>query len=359
MALPLENTMLEPRYGIWAPVGGNFGPLDTPEEPIDASYKRTQRLVLQAEQLGFATTLVAQHMANPRSLELEQLETWTASAALAAVTSRIEIIAAIKPLLFHPAVLAKMALGIDEISGGRFAINLISAWFRPELERINIPFPPHDERYRYSAEWLHIVKSLWSGDRLNFEGDYFKIQDLQLRPRSIAQPHPPIYLGGASDSAQSLAAEQADVYFINGQPINDVAQVIQQVLRRSRFLAKPIRFGLAAFVIARPTDAEAQEELERLQLLQDQEEQWKLSVEKGVDPDAVMFQMFAKNRAVGGNGGTAAGLVGSYETVASRIAAFVDIGIETFMLQFNPFEREMFRFAAEVMPRVKCLQPTQ
>ncbi|HEY9621383.1 MAG TPA: LLM class flavin-dependent oxidoreductase [Crinalium sp.] len=349
--------MVKPRYGIWAPVGGNFGPLDTPEEPIDASYERTQRLVQLAEQLGFATTLVAQHMANPRGLELDQLETWTTSAALAAVTERIEIIAAIKPLLFHPAVLAKMALGIDEISCGRFAINLISAWFRPEMERTNIPFPPHDERYRYSGEWLRVVKALWSGDRVDFAGDYFKIQDLQFRPTSIAKPHPPIYLGGASEPAQLLVAEQADVYFINGQPLDDVRQVIQQVLTRPRSLPRPVRFGLAAFVIARSTDAEAQTELERLQDLQEREEQWKLNVATGVDPDAVMFQLFAKHRAVGGNGGTAAGLVGSYDTVASRIAAFVEIGVETFMLQFNPFEREMQRFAAEVMPRVRRLQP--
>jgi alkanesulfonate monooxygenase len=348
--------MKEPRYGIWAPVGGNFGPLNTAEEPIDASFERTKRLVLQAEQLGFVSTLVAQHLANPRGLELDQLETWTASAALAAVTERIEIIAAIKPLLFHPAVLAKMALGIDEISQGRFAINLISAWFRPEMERINIPFPPHDDRYRYSGEWLRVVRALWSGERVNFEGEYFKIQDLQYCPTARSHPYPPIYLGGASDPAQILAAEQADVYFINGQPLEDVRQVIQQVRGRARPRPHPIRFGLAAFVIARPTDDEALAEQERLQALQDREEQWKLSVEKGVDPNAVMFQIFSKNRAVGGNGGTAAGLVGSYDTVAFRIQAFVDIGIETFMLQFNPFEPEMQCFAAEVMPRVKQLQ---
>ncbi|BAY60133.1 luciferase-like protein [Calothrix brevissima NIES-22] len=355
--------MSEPRYGIWAPVGGNFGPLDTQEEPIDASYERSRSLILAAERLGYATTLVAQHLANPRSLELEQLETWTASAALAEATEKIEIIAAIKPLLFHPAVLAKMALGIDAISRGRFAINLISAWFRPEMERTNIPFPPHDERYRYSGEWLKVVRALWSGERVNFEGEYFKITDLRLNPTSIAKPYPRIYLGGASDPAQILAAEQADVYFINGQPIEDVRQVIKQVLSRSRCLRRatptlpqPVRFGLSAFVIARPTDAEAQAELQRLTELQQREEHLKLSVAKGVDPDAVMFRLFAKNPAVGGNGGTAAGLVGSYDTVATRIAAFSDAGIDTFMLQFNPFVREMTRFAEEIMPRVRQLQ---
>ncbi|MHC5614655.1 MAG: hypothetical protein ACYTXA_27655 [Nostoc sp.] len=77
---------------------------------------------------------------------------------------------------------------------------------------------------------------------------------------------------------------------------------------------------------------------------------------RGYLSEAVMFQLFAKNPAVGGNGGTATGLVGSYDTVATRVAAFVDAGIDTFMLQFNPFVREMTRFAQEVMPRVQHLQ---
>ena len=105
--------MSKPRYGIWVPVGGNFGPLDTPDEPIDASYERTRSLVLEAERLGYVTTLVVQQLANPRSLDLEQLETWTACAALAEATESIEIIAAIKPLLFHPAVLALIQSVVD------------------------------------------------------------------------------------------------------------------------------------------------------------------------------------------------------------------------------------------------------
>ncbi|WP_322745431.1 LLM class flavin-dependent oxidoreductase [Nostoc sp. LEGE 12447] len=144
---------------------------------------------------------------------------------------------------------------------------------------------------------------------------------------------------------------------INGQPIEDVRQVIKQVLNRPRFLPQPVRFGLSAFVIARATDEEAQAELERLTALQKLEEQYKLNVAKGVDPEVAMFKLSVKNPAVGGNGGTAAGLVGSYDTVASRIAAFADAGIDTFMLQFNPFAREMTRFAQEVMPRVRHLQP--
>src|SRR5688572_8812445 len=123
---PGDQPMISPRYGVWIPVYGTWGSRRHPEEPPDASYGRARALLLQAEGAGFATALVAQHLINPYSQEFDQLETWTACAALAEATDRIEIMAAIKPLLFNPAVLAKMALGIDAISGGRFAINLVS-----------------------------------------------------------------------------------------------------------------------------------------------------------------------------------------------------------------------------------------
>ena len=84
--------------------------INHPLEPRDASYSRANNLIQLAQKRGFTTTLIAQHIINPRNQELDHLETWTAVAALSEVTNSIEIIAAVKPLLFHPAVLAKMAL---------------------------------------------------------------------------------------------------------------------------------------------------------------------------------------------------------------------------------------------------------
>jgi len=72
-----------------------------------------------------------------------------------------------------------------------------------------------------------------------------------------------------------------------------------------------------------------------------------------VAPKSVMHQTFAKTASVGSNGGTAACLVGSYDEVAQRIAAFHEAGIELFMLQFQPFENEMERFARELFPRLQ------
>lgn len=347
--------MSEPRYGIWIPVYGNCGVMNHPQEARDASYSRAKNLIQLAERCGFTTTLIAQHIINPRNQELDQLETWTAAAALAEATNSIEIIAAVKPLLFHPAVLAKMALGIDAIAGGRFAINLVSAWFKPEMIKAGISFLPHDERYRYSHEWITVVKALWSGERVNFQGDYFQISDLSLNPRPVAKPHPRVYVGGESEPAQALAAKEADVFFLNGRPIEVIRETIAQVVKQTDSRSKPLGFAMSAFVIARPTDAEAEEEYQNLRtLVVAQDDRSELL--KGVDSEVVMFKNMAKYPGVGSNGGTAAGLVGSYDTVAARIADFTRVGIGTFMLQFQPFATEMQRFSEEVMPRVRALE---
>src|ERR1700742_5372467 len=161
------------RLGIWALVHGNRAALNDPEEPYDASWDRNRRLVLEAEALGYDCTLIAQHTANPHRDDLDQLEAWTSAAALAALSSRIEIITAIKPYLYHPVVLAKMALQIEHISKGRFAINLVNAWNMPELQKAGIPFAPHDERYAYGREWISVVDPLMHGEAVTFRGRYF------------------------------------------------------------------------------------------------------------------------------------------------------------------------------------------
>src|SRR5450631_3505418 len=251
------------RFGIWALVHGSRAALQDPDEPYDASWERNRSLVLKAEALGYDSTLVAQHTINPHSQALDQLEAWTASAALAALTERIEIIAAIKPYLYHPVVLAKMALGIEHISRGRFAINLVNAWNRPELEKAGIGFAEHDQRYVYGREWLSVVEKLMRGQTLDHQGTNFNVTDYTLRPADPYRARPRIYIGGESEPARALAAEMGDVWFINGQPIEDVTALINDVSSRPRS-GNPLRFGLSAFVIARPTEAEAQTHLMHL-----------------------------------------------------------------------------------------------
>lgn len=347
-------TALTPRFGVWCMVYGSWASYHHPQDPVDASWERNRRQILEAEELGYDSTLVAQHIFNPSGDEYDQLEAWTGSAALAALTQRIEIITAIKPYLVHPVVLAKMALQIDAISEGRNAINVVNAWFKPEFERAGIAFAGHDERYAYGREWLTVVERLMRGERTTFRGRWFDVEDYQLRPASAYRERPTVYVGGESDGARALAADAADVFFMNGQPPQRIAAIVEDVSARARTGA-PIRFGMAAYVIARDTDEEARAELAAAWKLAALDSDQHDSVYRNADPDSAMWRTLDELPHIGSNGGTAAGLVGSYDTVAARIQEFAEIGVELFMVQFQPFEPEMRRFAHEVIPRVRRL----
>jgi alkanesulfonate monooxygenase len=337
------------RFGVWAPVYGAWGTFQHPDDRPDAGYHRSRNLVRLAEASGFTSVLLAEHIVNAGRPGSDVLETWTAAAAIAEATERIEIMAAVKPLLFHPGVLAKLAIGIDHISNGRFAINLVSAWFRPEMAKLGIDMLTHDERYRYSSEWLNLVKKLWRGGSVTHNGTYFQTEQLELHPRPVQSGGPTVYFGGESEPARALAAQAADVFFINGRSLEHTSELIADMRRRPRTGA-PLRFGLSAFVIAREREDEALAEYDNLQALANLDD--RSSVIQGNDPETAMMKVNAGVPRVGTNGGTLAGLVGSYDQVAARIRAFADAGIELFMLQFQPLEREVERFGAEIIPRV-------
>ena len=343
--------MVDLSFGVWAPVHGPRAASQDPDEVYDASWAHNRDTILEAEALGYDVTLVAQHLINPHLPDHDQLETWTAAAALAALTHRIQIIAAIKAPLFHPAVLAKMALQIENISEGRFAINLINAWNRPEYEKAGIPFAEHDERYAYGREWISVVSRLLRGERVSHRGQYFTLDDYALFPKDLHRERPLIYVGGESEPARALAADYSDVWFLNGQPLPTIQALIADARSRPRSGA-PLRFGLAAFVIARETEAEAQAYYQHLASLAERDTPAKAFQKDNTDPKVVMFQTLAKLPGIGTNGGTAAGLVGSYDQVAERIRAFQAAGIDTLMLQFQPLRPEMRRFAQEIFPRL-------
>ena len=104
-------------------------------------------------------------------------------------------------------------------------------------------------------------------------------------------------------------------------------------------------------MIARDTEAEATAELEYLQSLADAETRPEIS--GGTDPKTQMYKVLSGTKRIGSNGGTLAGLVGSYEQVTDRIQAFHDAGVELFMLQFQPIEAELDRFADKIIPHFR------
>jgi alkanesulfonate monooxygenase len=335
-----------PRFGVWAPVYGNHGARSHPADPPDAGYRRSRDLLIRAEQAGFDSTLLAQHLIHPSNVEDGVLETWSTLAALAEATSRIELIGAIKPLLLNPLMFAKLAANIADISGGRLAINVVSGWFLPELEALGLDAADHDDRYAYTRDWLDTVLDLWTGKQVSIGSGGGQPALARPTPDEL----PPVYVGGESEPARALAARHADVFFINGRPLRDTVGVIDDLRARPRD-RDALRFGLSAFVIARDTEAEAIAELDHLRSLFDAEQRPEIS--SGTDPNTQMYKILSAASRVGSNGGTLAGLVGSYGQVIDRIHAFHAAGIELFMLQFQPLEAELDRFADKVIPHFR------
>lgn len=347
----------ELRYGIWGLVRSTFGAHGHPEEPAQTSWPRLRDQVLEAERLGFHSTLLAHHTRSA-GRRGENLDAWTVAAALASITERIELIAAIKPYVYHPVFLAKMALQIEEISQGRFAINFVNAHDKDEIENAGLVFPEHDERYAVGREWLGIVRDMWERDIDKIEGKYYSIHDYALYPRGQFRPRPRIYMGGESDAGRAVVNELADTWFLNAVTEDVAAANIAEIKTRRR-KGEPLRFGLPAFVIMAETDAEAKQKFaDLLDLANGDGSARRVAGGSAGSGDRVLEAMAGSRRrtSLGSRGGTNAGLIGSYDTIANKLVGFNELGIELFMLSFQPFEQEMRVFAGEVMPRVARLR---
>ncbi|MFT5133343.1 MAG: alkanesulfonate monooxygenase [Gammaproteobacteria bacterium] len=331
------------RLGFWPPVYGNWIMTDNPAEGV-GSYDYVKECTLLAERSGFDTLLLAEHFIHPNGAKLDLVDAWTSATALAALTEKIEIIAAVKPGLRAPGVMAKMTTNIDHISKGRFAINLVSAWWLPEYEMLGSPVLAHNERYARSAEYIDVMKGLWTEDDFSYSGDFFDIKNASISPKALQQPHVPIYIGGESEQGRSLGARVADIFLINGRPPEQIKEIVTNMKQRAEQLGRTLRFGMSGFVICRDTEEAAETEFQRLLSLRHMDI-------KGADKEVEMLKVLPDDvEKIGTNGGTAAGLIGTPEQIAERMHEFESLGIETFLLQFHPTLEEIQRFASDVIP---------
>jgi probable F420-dependent oxidoreductase len=148
-------------------------------------------------------------------------DAWSLLAALAAITERMEIAPLVACSSFrNPALIAKMADTIDEISDGRFILGLGAGWHKPEYDAFGFP---HDHRVSRFEEALQIIVPLLRDGHVDFEGKYYAARDCELRPRGPRPQGPPILIGGSGPRMLRLAARYADAW--NADRQNDVEAV--------------------------------------------------------------------------------------------------------------------------------------
>lgn len=215
---------------------------------------------LWAETHGFTWFSVMDHLiqiGNVGAPDEPFMEGWTVLTALAAVTSRIRLATLVSSVHYrNPALLAKMAAGVDQISRGRLTFGIGAGWFETEYRQYGWEFPPRPAvRIRQMEEAVRLIKSMWTEKRTTFEGKYFRAQDAILEPKPIQKPHPPIMIGGGGEQLTLRAvARHANACNVGGTP--DQVRHKYEVLHRhceaeGRRYDEIERTNIISFVIAR------------------------------------------------------------------------------------------------------------
>ena len=180
-----------------------------------ASWRDILAVTQRAEELGYDSVWVPDHVIfrHPNQPETGVWEAMSMLAAIAASTSRIELGPLVLAAGFrNPALLAKMADTIDEISGGRFILSLGAGWHKPEYDAFGFPF---DHRYARFEEAVTVIHGLLRNGHVDFEGDYHQARDCELRPRGPRPSGPPILIGTSGPKMLRLTARYADMWNVD------------------------------------------------------------------------------------------------------------------------------------------------
>ncbi|HEV3380459.1 MAG TPA: LLM class flavin-dependent oxidoreductase [Trebonia sp.] len=306
-------------------------------------------------------------------------DTFTVATALAARTTTFKPLAAIRPGYWQPAHFASSAATLDNLTGGRLLINIVSG--QDNLAAYGDAEGDQSQRYARTREFLQIVRRLWHEDDVTFKGEYFGVENstLALKPFSVREGrHPRLYFGGASPAAEKVSATEADVQLFWGEPLDGVAERIDRLRGLSESLGRehaPLEFGLRITTLVRDTSSEAWREAEsRVAVMAEKQagtdrsgaegqgprgRRWRGAVgqqrllalaERGEVLDSCLYTGPGK---YGGGGAGTTWLVGSPEEVAAALRKYADLGITHFVLSDTPYRGEAARVGGTLLPLLR------
>jgi pyrimidine utilization protein A len=202
--------------GVFIPIGNNGWLLSENAPQYKPSFDLNKEVVLRAEKYGFdfaLSMIKLRGFGGKTEFWDHNLESFTLMAGLASVTTKIKLFATAATLVMPPAIVARMASTIDSISHGRFGLNVITGWQRPEYSQMGLW--PGDEyfarRYDYLAEYVQVLRELWGKGQSDFKGDFFKMDDCRLSPSPAAEMK--LICAGQSDAGLAFTARYADYNF--------------------------------------------------------------------------------------------------------------------------------------------------
>jgi len=321
-----------------------------------ASVAYLGQIARSAEQLGFEAALT------PTGAWCE--DAWVTTAMLSPLTERLKFLVAFRPGLLSPFLAAQMAATYQNLSGGRLLLNVVTGGESRE-QRMFGDFLDKDGRYARCDEFLTVVRALWRGETVTFEGEHLQVEDAVLT--QVPDPLPEIYFGGSSPAAGQVAAKHADVYLTWGEPPAAVAEKVSWIKGLAAEAGRDLRFGIRLHTIARDTSADAWAEADRLlsgiseEKIQEVQAGLKrsesegqrrmLDLNRGSKADLEIHpNLWAGVGLVRGGAGTA--MVGSHAEIADLVEQYAEVGISEFVLSGYPHLEEAYWFGEGVLPEL-------
>lgn len=287
--------------------------------PLDrVTWPQVQEAWREIEGLGFDSAWVNDHLYPPDAAAEPQLEAWTALAALAATTKRVDVGVLVTGNTYrNPALLAKMATTVDQISGGRVLLGIGASWFKGEHEAYGFPYGTARERAERLAESLQVISTLWRGGG-SFAGEHYSLEKAPFAPPNVRTPRPPIIVGGQGKQwIVPLVGQYADGW--NAAPsvtpdgFRERVEIIREACAKAGRVTCPSRFSKVL----------------RLKTISD------APLPTPARPQAASWV-----------------LAGTPKQIASRVGDFVDAGANEIILMLPPpYDLELLRrFSSEVVP---------
>jgi pyrimidine oxygenase len=282
-------------------------------------------------------------------------------AGLAAVTSKIKLFGTAATLVMPPAIVARMATTIDSISGGRFGINLITGWQRPEYSQMGL-WPGDDyfgDRYEYLGEYTSVLKELLTEGQSDFKGKFFQMDDCRMKP--VPQGDVKLICAGSSNSGMAFSAKFADYSFCFGVGVNTpkaFAPTNERLLAATEKSGREVKSVVLTMILAEEKSEDAWAKWEHYKAGADEDAIKWLGLQSSVDTksgsDTNVRHMSNPVSAVNINMGT---LIGSYEEVAAMLDEMSEVpGTGGVMLTFDDFLEGVEKFGKYVQPLMKSRQ---
>ncbi|BCK75445.1 alkanesulfonate monooxygenase [Acetobacter aceti NRIC 0242] len=339
---------------------------------VDPEYIASSALL--QERGGFDRALIAFHSSSPDSLVVAQ--------HAASATTRLGLLIAHRPGFAAPTLAARQFATLDQLTGGRVAMHVITGGNDRELQADGDHLTKA-ERYSRAAEYIQIVRQEWQENApFDHGGDYYQVRGAHSDVRPVSAAGIPIYFGGASEEAIAVTGKYADGYALWGEPLKEAGELVGRVKDAAAQNGRKIRFSVSFRPIIEKTEELAWERAAAIQaLLEKRQEEEKGPTGIGLDragqrptvenlptnEGSKRLQKIAarSNRhderlwtgvaqATGGRWNSTS-LVGTADQVAESLLRYYRIGIETFLIRgFDPLS-DALTYGSELIPRVKAL----